>query len=148
MDLKKKQDILFQRKIFRIFEKLKLKIDFYMVEEKAEELQAKYDFYIREDLMENLHYTKKVDGYMDRLDKYIDEFDRYGIYINASGDITVFGEKIDIDICDISIFGGKSKREKLIINFQKIYGNYAIHIFHRKRKTKDANIIIEWSARD
>lgn len=134
MDLKKKQDILFQRKIFEIFEKLKLKIDFYMVEEKAEELQAKYDFYIREDLMENLHYTKKVDGYMDRLDRYIDEYDRYGIYINAIGDITVFG--------------GKSKREQLIINFQKIYGNYAIHIFHRKRKTKDANIIIEWSARD
>ena len=106
----------------------------FSVKGKLNALQAKYDFYIREDLMENLHYTKKVDGYMDRLDKYIDEYDRYGIYINAIGDITVFG--------------GKSKREKLIIIFQKICGRYTIHIFHRKRKTKDANILIEWSARD
>lgn len=134
MDLKKEQDILFQRKIFRIFEKLKLKIDFYMVEEKGDELQAKYNFYIREDLMENIHYTKKFDGYMDRLDKYIDEFDSYGIYLNPIGDITVYG--------------GKSKREQLIMVFQKIHGRYTIDIFHKKRKTKDANIIIEWSARD
>ena len=134
MDLKKKQEIIFQRKIFRIVEKLKLKIDFYTVEEKGEELQAKYDFYIREDLMENIHYTKKFDGYMDRLDKYIDEFDSYGICLNAIGDITVFG--------------GKSKREQLIIVFQKIHGRYTIHVFHKKRKTKDANIMIEWSARD